>query len=177
MFSSLPSIAQTAPAIVKAPSNLKEVHAPQPQHGLLLSESQSFQSENRGVHPNEQHRAGPNTMTQEDIPLRELPAPTGSSQYYLQPFSGYLLTPVPSGTSPIHSTGVINPAIANVPLDALHGYSLPPPPYEPKTLPGVTSTQAELPSRPSTGTSGDIRNKAGTVSGNIPYIFSLPPLS
>jgi len=177
MFSSLSSIAQTVPAVVKAPSNLKEVHAPRPQHGLLPSESQSFQSENRGVYPNEEHRAGPNTTTQEDIPLRELPASTGSSQYILRPFSGYILTQVPSGTLPIHEAGIINPDIANVPLDALHGYSLPPPPYESKALPGVTSTQAEPSSGPSTRTSGGIRNEESTVSGNISYISSSPPLS
>ena len=180
VFSSLLFVALTAPTIVKAPSNLKDVHAPWSQHSLLPSESQSFQSENRGVHPNEEHRADPNAMTQGDIPLQELPTSTGSSQFYLQPVSGYFLTPVPSGTLPFHGAGVINLNIANVPPDAHHlGYSLPPPPYEPKTPPGIALTQAEpsSSSRPSAGVSGDVHNTSGTASGSISYIFFLPPLS
>ena len=178
--SSLLILALTAPTIVKAPSNLKYVHAPWSQHSLLPSESQSFQSENRGVHPNEEHRTGPNAMTQGDIPLQELPASTGSSQFYLQPVSGFFLTPVPSGTLPFHGAGIINLDIANVLPDAHHhGSSLPPPPYEPKTPPGIALTQAEpsSSSRPSAGVSGDVRNASGTASGSVSYIFSLPPLS
>jgi hypothetical protein len=89
MFSSLLFVALTAPTIVKVPSNLKDVHAPWSQYSLLPSELQSFQSEKRGVHPNEEHRTGPNAMTQRDIPLQELPTSTGSSQFYHQPVSGY----------------------------------------------------------------------------------------
>ena len=81
VFSSLSSVALTAPTMVKVPSNLKDIHAPWSQHGLLPSKSQPFQSENRGVHPNEEHRAGPSAMTQGDIPLCELPASTGRDFY------------------------------------------------------------------------------------------------
>jgi len=178
MSSSLSLIAPTAPAIVKAPSNVRGEQGSQPQHGRLPSESQPSQYENRGAPSNEQRHAMSNTTAREEMPSAERPSSTGtSSQFLVRPFSGYLLTPVDAEgiTEQTIASGLDLPNFRPGGVPNL-GHNSPPPPYEPKAPQRVPSTQEGTSSRPSMGLSRKGGNESTTMSGNISSIFSSPPL-
>ena len=178
MSSSLFPIAQTAPAIVTAPSNVRGEQESQSQHGPLPSESQPSQYDNRGAPSNEQRHAVPNTTAGEEIPSAERPSSTGpSSQLHVRPLTGYLVTTVDAeGITEQRISLNLNLANFRPGVVPNLGHDPPPPPYEPKAPQRVSSTQEGTSSRPSMGISREVRNESTTTSGNISSIFSSPPL-
>jgi hypothetical protein len=178
MSSSLFPIAQTAPAIVTAPTNVRGEQESQSQHGPLSSELQPSQYDNRGAPSNEQRHAVLNTTAREEIPSAGRPSSTGtSSQLDVRPLTGYLVTRVNAeGITEQRISLNLNLANFQPGGDPNLGHHPPPPPYEPKAPQRVSSTQEGTSSRPSMGIAREVRNESTRTSGNISSIFSSPPL-
>ena len=171
MPSFLSLIGHSAPAISKAPSNLKKVRS----HYGPPSEAQSSQSENRGALPNKQHHAGPDTKAQRELsPSERGTSAGGPSHYSSQPSAENHLESTSSGNRPIHAESTTGQKSGSAPNRTNHQqrddhhleHPLPPSSNESKMPPAVPSTQGFTPMT-GTETPWEVHNVSSTKSGNV----------